>query len=120
MGPEQMDLEWEQMMEEILLGVKEWRLQHPKATLKEIEGALDERWAKVRARMVQDMALASRATEIDSAIEGDGTPCPECGHPLRRRGERARSLTTYYNQRITLQRDYGVSPACGAGHSPPG
>ena len=120
MGSEQLDFQWEQGMEEILVGVKEWRLQHPKATLKEIEGALDERWAKVRARMVQDMALASRAAEINSAKEGEGTPCPECGHSLGRRGERARSLTTYYNQRVTLQRDYGVCPACGTGFSPPG
>jgi predicted RNA-binding Zn-ribbon protein involved in translation (DUF1610 family) len=120
MGTEEMDLQWPQLTEEILLGVKEWRLQNPKATLKEIEAALDERWAKARARLIQDLALASGATEVGSAKEGEGTPCPECGHPLGRRGEGTRSLTTYYNQRITLQRCYGVCPACGAGIFPPG
>ena len=30
-------------LEEVMSGMKEWRLQHPKATLTEIEITLDER-----------------------------------------------------------------------------
>jgi hypothetical protein len=48
---------------EILSGLREWRLQHPKATMREIEAALDERWYRLRARMLQDVALACAAAD---------------------------------------------------------
>src|SRR5204862_315354 len=34
---------WQRLAEEVFVGIKEWRLQHPKATFAEIERALDER-----------------------------------------------------------------------------
>ncbi|MEZ4768890.1 MAG: hypothetical protein R2844_10755 [Caldilineales bacterium] len=37
------DAQWEQLAEEVMSGMKEWRLQHPRASLREIESALDER-----------------------------------------------------------------------------
>jgi predicted RNA-binding Zn-ribbon protein involved in translation (DUF1610 family) len=111
---------WQQLAEEVLLGIKEWRLQHPKATFREIEAALDERWAKVRARLLQDLALASVAAEVSWAIAEDRPSCPECGHALEGRGQDSRDLTTNYNQTITLKRSYGVCPACGMGLFPPG
>ena len=55
------DREWEQQAEEVLSGMKEWRIQHPRVTLNEMETALDERLNRMRARMLEDMALASRA-----------------------------------------------------------
>ena len=54
--------------------MKEWRLQHPKATLRQIEGALDERLGKMRARMLQDAALASAAADINGHRPASG-PC---------------------------------------------
>jgi|GEM_PF-1287802 len=42
------DAQWEALAAEVLSGMKEWRLQHPKATLPEIEHALDERLAKMQ------------------------------------------------------------------------
>jgi hypothetical protein len=47
-----------------MLKMKEWRIQRPKATLKEIEIALDERLGRLRARLIEDMALASSARPI--------------------------------------------------------
>ena len=47
---------------DILSGMREWHLQHPDATLTEIEQALDERWYRVRARMLQNGALEQEAT----------------------------------------------------------
>ncbi len=35
--------QWRTLSEEVISGMKEWRDQHPKATLREIEEALDER-----------------------------------------------------------------------------
>ena len=61
------DAQWDELAEEVLSGMKEWRLQHPKATLRQIETALDERLGKMRARMLQDAALASAAADIKVA-----------------------------------------------------
>ncbi len=44
------DAQWDELAAEVLSGMKEWRLQHPKATLRQIETALDERLGKMRAR----------------------------------------------------------------------
>ena len=41
-----------ELSEEVITGMAEWRGQHPRATLSEIEAALDERLARVRARML--------------------------------------------------------------------
>lgn len=73
------DAKWEELAEEVMSGMKEWRLEHPRATLREIEGALDVRLAKMRARMLADTALASSAADILDG-EGEERPvCPECG-----------------------------------------
>ena len=42
------DAQWDELAEEVLSGMKAWRLQHPKATLRQIEAALDERLGKMR------------------------------------------------------------------------
>ena len=53
---------WEQEAEEVILGIKDWRLQDPKATFKEIEEAVDASLARARARpdVIGDVALASK------------------------------------------------------------
>ena len=65
------DQQWQAMSNEILTGMKEWRHQHPRATLNEIEATLDERLTRLRARMLEDVALASTATEWE-----EGGKCP--------------------------------------------
>jgi hypothetical protein len=34
-----LDTRWRQLSEEVITGMKEWRLQHPRATFREIEAA---------------------------------------------------------------------------------
>ena len=51
MGSELHDQYWEALSQEVLTGMRAWRLQHPKATLREIEVALDAHFAGLRARM---------------------------------------------------------------------
>ncbi len=116
---EELDGRWHALTEEVIAGMKEWRLQHPKATFREIEAALDERLSRLRARMLEDAALLSRATE--AAAEAGETPlsCPTCGTPLQRRGQQARELVTQYDQLIHLDRQYAVCPQCGQGFFPP-
>jgi hypothetical protein len=89
---EAFDQGWRELAEEILTGMKEWRLQHPKATWNEIETALDERLGRMgrsgpvyrapclgasppcagRAKMLQDMALASTTTDWTDTLTPTG------------------------------------------------
>lgn len=114
------DAKWDELAAEVLSGMKEWRLSHPKATLRQIEQALDERLAKMRARMLQDAALASAAADIQAAQEAERPACPACGARLEGRGTAVRRLTTQHDQTLDLARSYGVCPQCGAGFFPPG
>ena len=118
--PEEVEVRWQELTEEAMASIKEWRLQHPKASFKEIEAALDERLGKVRARMLQDVAQASAAAEV-SVAEGEERPrCPQCGHPMEAHGREERTLTTNYNQPVTLRRGYAQCPVCQTRLFPPG
>ena len=106
--------------EEVILGIWEWRLQHPKATLKEIEEAVDAGLARARARLLQDVALASEATKVSKRPEDEGPRCDRCRYPLESRGQRTRCLITHHDQGINLKRSYMVCPSCGKGLFSPG
>ena len=110
---------WHRMTEEIMTGMRDWRLQHPKATLREMEHELDRRWARVRARMLEDMALASAAADWAATPASQQPTCPDCGVPLQPRGTDMRTLQTHGGEALTLERQYGICPACGAGLFPP-
>lgn len=111
---------WQDEVDGVLTGMKEWRLQHARATFQEIEAALDAHLARVRARMLQDLALASAATTVDDGLDGERPACARCGQPMEARGEQTRTLTTNHNQPITLTRSYAFCPACEVGLFPPG
>ncbi len=116
---EELDAQWHRLTDEVITGMKEWRMQHPKATFCEIETELDKRLAVVRARMLEDAALLSRATDAESATADQAQPCPECGQPLQVRGKQRRTLITQYDQPVHLDRQYAVCPKCGKGFFPP-
>jgi hypothetical protein len=111
------DAAWQRLADEAWAGLAEWRHQHPKATLREIEQAGDERLAVLRARMVQDTALASASA--DPAVGGERPRCPACGDPMSLEGARTRRLRTTYGRDPELTRAYARCPACGAGVFPP-
>lgn len=116
---EELDARWHELTEAVITGIKEWRLQHPKATFREIEAAVDERLSRVRARMLQDAALLSRATEAQAEETETPLPCLACGTPLQGRGKQSRDLVTQHDQPIRLEREYAVCPDCGRGFFPP-
>ena len=117
-GPE-IESRWQQMVDEVMTGMKEWRIQHPRATFQEIETALDAKLARVRARMLQDIALASKAARVSEAEHSERAKCPKCGQPMEARGDETRTLLTNYNQPIALTRSYACCPACQVGLFPP-
>jgi hypothetical protein len=108
------------LSEAVIVGLKEWRVQPPQATLQEIEAAVDERLAQFRARMLQDLALASRAADLRQVRVQERPVCPTWGGPVEPRGPPERHLTTRQGQPLTLQRSYAVCPTCQVGFFPPG
>lgn len=120
MWPDEIDRRWEQLAQEVFIGMREWRLAHPRATLTEIETALDARLSTVRARLLQDVALASAAADVSTALPTERPACPTCGHALTAHGVEERTLTTQGDQSITLVRSRAACPVCGTGLFPPG
>ena len=114
-----LEREWRTLAEEALTGMADWRTQHPRATLREIEAAVDERLSLLRARMLQDVAQASESAHGSQAAEEVRPCCASCGTPLQPRGRHQRQLQTSGGRQITLSRSYGTCPICGAGLFPP-
>jgi hypothetical protein len=116
----EVDARWHALSAEVIGGMEGWRQQHPKASLDEIECALDERLARLRAQMLQDTALLSAAADV-SAVAVDERPlCPHCGARVEARGQQSRTLTTHHEQALELKRSYVVCPECQTGFFPPG
>jgi NADH pyrophosphatase NudC (nudix superfamily) len=120
MRQQDFDSQWIELSLEVMSGMKEWRVQHPRATLVEMEAVLNERLGTLRRRMIEDMAQASAATDWGEAVAGEKPLCPECGQPLQRRGKEERELQTQGGQTINLKRRYGTCPQCDAGFFPLG
>ena len=103
----------------IVTSMYEWQLQHPQATLTEIETAMDQRYFRLRARLLEELALQREAANWQSKAVSDRPTCPDCGRVLIRRGRQPRQLKTHGGHDLTLSRSYGYCPACKKGHFPP-
>lgn len=110
---------WRVLGEEAITGMADWRAQHPKATLTEIEAEIDERLGRMRARMLEDAALASQTADLRAVPERERPRCPLCGVPLQPRGQEKRDLTTHRGHTVSLERSYATCPTCGQGFFPP-
>ncbi len=106
--------------EEIITGMRDWRTAHPTATFAQIEAAVDERLNRLRARMVQEIALASQAADGAALVPTERPACPECGERMAPRGEQEREVTVQGDHTVHLTRSYWVCPSCGTGLFPPG
>jgi hypothetical protein len=98
------DCQWGEWSQEVRTGMKEGRLEHPRATLSEREQALDERLGRLRAGMLADLALASTAADLSGEVEQCRAGCPDCGRGLEARGEKLRQLRTHSGQQLSLWR----------------
>jgi hypothetical protein len=112
--------DWEKLAREVLSGMKEWRVQHPRATFAEIEEEIDERVNEMRAKMLEDAVHWSEAVDLAAEEDGKRMHCKQCGRILQDRGKQSRTLTTQGNKSIELERSYGYCPTCRVGFFPPG
>ena len=111
---------WAGDAESVWTGMADWRAAHPKATLSEIETALDEQLNRLRARMLADLALASTAADVPAATREERPRCQQCGTVLQARGPSERTVVTQGGVEVRLQRSYAACPRCGDGTFPPG
>jgi len=109
---------WQEMSEEAMQEVGDWREKHPKASLREIEQALDKQMLKLRAKVLEE---AAQLSEMRVWTESEDLPvCPACRVALEFRMKGKRELQTDGGHSIQLEREYGVCPSCGQGFFPPG
>ncbi len=103
-----------------VLGMTQWRKEHPKATWTEIEAAVDEQMNQLRAQVLQEMVQMGETEDWNQKPEEERSRCATCGKPLWARGKQTRFLQTTGGEAIKLTRTYGTCPACGVGFFPPG
>ena len=95
------DALWQQLTQDVTAEMRVWRLAHPKATLRAIELELDARLNRMRARMVEDLALTSSAADWAATPAEDVPRCPTCEQLLQATGAKARTLQTHGGQTLT-------------------
>lgn len=71
----ELEARWQTEWTEVVSGLKEWRLQHPRASFREIETAVDERLGRVRARLLEAAVLASAAAAVGPAGPAERPVC---------------------------------------------
>lgn len=121
MRKEEAGEKWSGLLNEVAEGMAGWRERNPKATLREIEKEMDRRWVGVRAQMVTDLAVESKAGDWKEARGGEEPVCPECGTKLEAEGgKKKRRIQTQGGEELILERQYGVCPNCKGGFFPPG
>jgi YgiT-type zinc finger domain-containing protein len=103
-----------------VLGMTQWRKEHPKATWAEIEAAVDECVNQLRAQLIEDVVQMGETERWKDLPLEERPTCVVCGNRLVRRGEQTRWLQTNGGEAIELTRSYGSCPACGVGFFPPG
>jgi ribosomal protein S27AE len=116
---DELETRWQPASREVIRVMKEWRRQHPKATFQDIESALDQQLAQLRAEMLRDLALTSPNTDLTQTPAAERPTCPGCGALLQAQGPQTRTLWTEHDQAIELTRSYATCPQCGAGLFPP-
>lgn len=110
---------WSVGLSDMGAAMAQWRREHPRATLTEIEDALDERLSAMRTQMVVDTVMTSPAASFAGATGTARPQCPRCGERLVSRGQAERTLTTTCGRDIRLRRSYGRCPGCGLELFPP-
>jgi len=113
--------EWTAASEAVGQELVGWRQAHPRATLAEIEAAVQAALSRLQGRYLQDLAQASARADLSTATEGERPACPACGGGLAARGQQERAvLTPRQGEALRLRRSYAVCSVCGTGLFPPG
>ena len=111
---------WGDEFEKASEEVSDWRQKHPRASLTDIENSVDEELAKVRAKMIAELAQESPLTDLTKMKSAERPKCPGCGRPIVANGRQKRKLITKREQEIELERSKGYCRDCRVSFFPPG
>jgi len=88
MGRKELGAGWQEASAAVIQELIGWREEHPKATLREIEAAVDEQLGGLRRRMVEEAALDSQAAEWE-ATSSEPRSVRDAGQAWRSEGKRS-------------------------------
>ena len=111
---------WHDLFEEASQDMESWRQHHKKATFSEIEDTVDSKLAILRAKMIEDLAMASEMADLRSMGREERPKCLRCGQPVLAKGRQKRELTTDHEQGIELKRREAYSRQCKLSFLPSG
>jgi len=111
---------WTDAFEQASERISEWRGKHPRASFTDIEHTVDQQLAKVRAAMIQDLAMQSELRAFKELPIAERPKCPGCGKPLAANGKQSRQLITTHEQVVKLERSKGYCRRCRVSFFPPG
>lgn len=119
---EQIGSGWTGLAQEVEQELRAWRRAHPRATLTEIEGAVQAGLRRLQARYLQDLVQASGTATWRTSPPAERPSCGSCGARLEPVGpvQERQVLTTGQAEPLRVQRQYGTCPTCGVGLFPPG
>lgn len=98
---------------ELVRKLSQWHQANPRATLTEIEEAVEAELAIVRKQLVEELAQ-------EKTVEQKVPDCPQCGQKMVKNGHRERQLKSKEGQTIQLKRQQWRCLNCGATLFPPG
>ena len=120
MAKHEFNPEWAGIFTEVQRAMTDWRREHPKAQMIEIELETERQLARLRARMVADVAQHSEAAFFSEQPPGERPPCPYCRAPVQPRGVKERGFRVHGNGEVRLAREHGACPECGQAFFPSG
>ncbi len=115
-----MKQKWTELYEKAAEEAVKWRESNRKATLTEIETNVDEKLSRLRAQMIQELAMASEVADMRGLEKEKRPKCPKCQRRLQANGKQKRTVYTDYEQPIALTRSHGKCPECGQSFFPSG
>ncbi|NIW11454.1 MAG: hypothetical protein GWN33_13585 [Gammaproteobacteria bacterium] len=104
----------QEQSDEVTRKMRQWRQANPKATLTEIEEAVEGELAQLRKQIVEEMV------QEEAAGRQEEPDCPQCGEKMVKNGRRQRKLKGKEGQTIQLDRQQWRCLSCGATLFPPG
>ncbi len=104
----------QEQVDKLTRKMRQWRQANPKATLTEIEEAVETELAHLRKQLVEEVVDEKRS-ELQKKPD-----CPQCGQKMVKNGRRQRKLKSKEGQTIQLDRQQWRCLSCGATLFPPG
>ena len=93
--------------------IEEWQENNPKATLTEMEMAIDEEMNQLRSEIMKRLVKERESKEATNQV------CPNCGRKMGKNGRKKRQLKTKGSEQVEFERQQMRCFGCGMTLFPP-